>query len=212
MSAKSEMNKSSKSLFAENIDSMFEEKKKVVTKKWAIDSKPKTKVGFYNNYYIDNNYYNNYHKPVKISDQLAVFISKKRGIEMRPNDVEKEIIKYIRINNLICTHNSDCFNLDFQLINLFNLSSSQKIDRYMLKSMLKQHFTKLDEKIQVTKPDENIQFKIQDEDDASGTDTDDDADSDQAIVPEPPLVPIDNINLCFVGGVSTGKSTILNAI
>ena len=27
-----------------------------------------------------------------------------------------------------------------------------------------------------------------------------------------PVVPIDNINLCFVGGVSTGKSTILNAI
>ena len=27
-----------------------------------------------------------------------------------------------------------------------------------------------------------------------------------------PTVPIDNINLCFVGGVSTGKSTILNAI
>lgn len=26
------------------------------------------------------------------------------------------------------------------------------------------------------------------------------------------IVPIDNINLCFVGGVSTGKSTILNAI
>jgi len=27
-----------------------------------------------------------------------------------------------------------------------------------------------------------------------------------------PVVPVDNINLCFVGGVSTGKSTILNAI
>ena len=26
------------------------------------------------------------------------------------------------------------------------------------------------------------------------------------------ILPVDNINLCFVGGVSTGKSTILNAI
>jgi len=29
---------------------------------------------------------------------------------------------------------------------------------------------------------------------------------------KPSLLPVDNINLCFVGGVSTGKSTILNAI
>jgi len=32
-------------------------------------------------------------------------------------------------------------------------------------------------------------------------------------IPTKPVdIPIDNINLCFVGGVSTGKSTILNAI
>jgi GTP-binding protein EngB required for normal cell division len=36
--------------------------------------------------------------------------------------------------------------------------------------------------------------------------------SEYSIAPEQPTVPIDNINLCFVGGVSTGKSTILNAI
>jgi len=36
--------------------------------------------------------------------------------------------------------------------------------------------------------------------------------SEYLIAPEQPNVPIDNINLCFVGGVSTGKSTILNAI
>ena len=43
----------------------------------------------------------------------------------------------------------------------------------------------------------------------------DDSDNENlaySVVPEPPTVPIDNINLCFVGGVSTGKSTILNAI
>lgn len=33
-----------------------------------------------------------------------------------------------------------------------------------------------------------------------------------AIHPEMPNIPVDNINICFVGGVSTGKSTILNAI
>jgi GTP-binding protein EngB required for normal cell division len=44
------------------------------------------------------------------------------------------------------------------------------------------------------------------------TDDSDNENSDYSVVPEPPTVPIDNINLCFVGGVSTGKSTILNAI
>jgi GTP-binding protein EngB required for normal cell division len=44
-------------------------------------------------------------------------------------------------------------------------------------------------------------------------DTDSDNENlEYSIAPEPPTVPIDNINLCFVGGVSTGKSTILNAI
>jgi GTP-binding protein EngB required for normal cell division len=33
-----------------------------------------------------------------------------------------------------------------------------------------------------------------------------------AVHPELPNIPVDNINICFVGGVSTGKSTILNAI
>jgi GTP-binding protein EngB required for normal cell division len=42
--------------------------------------------------------------------------------------------------------------------------------------------------------------------------SDDEASFDYPIHPEKPVVPIDNINLCFVGGVSTGKSTILNAI
>lgn len=44
------------------------------------------------------------------------------------------------------------------------------------------------------------------------TDESEDENSEYSIVPEQPTVPIDNINLCFVGGVSTGKSTILNAI
>ena len=33
-----------------------------------------------------------------------------------------------------------------------------------------------------------------------------------AVQNKPSITPVDNINLCFVGGVSTGKSTILNAI
>jgi GTP-binding protein EngB required for normal cell division len=33
-----------------------------------------------------------------------------------------------------------------------------------------------------------------------------------AVHPEMTNIPVDNINICFVGGVSTGKSTILNAI
>jgi hypothetical protein len=44
------------------------------------------------------------------------------------------------------------------------------------------------------------------------TDDSDNENLAHSVVPEPPTVPIDNINLCFVGGVSTGKSTILNAI
>jgi predicted GTPase len=39
-----------------------------------------------------------------------------------------------------------------------------------------------------------------------------DSEEEYEIHPELPIVPVDNINICFVGGVSTGKSTILNAI
>lgn len=42
--------------------------------------------------------------------------------------------------------------------------------------------------------------------------SDDEISQNCPIHPEKPTIPIDNINLCFVGGVSTGKSTILNAI
>lgn len=177
--------------------SMFDDedkKTKVVAKK-----KPDTKsnAGFYINYYYDN-------KSVKISDHLAEFLGKKRGIEMLPNDVEKEIMNYIRVNKLICSHDFNYFRPNAQLIKLFNLKTDELIYKISLKTHIKKHFTK---------PDENIQFKIDtDSNTNNSSDTDDDGDSDQAIVPEPPLVPIDNINLCFVGGVSTGKSTILNAI
>lgn len=56
-----------------------------------------------------------------------------------------------------------------------------------------------------------IQLINQDNDD----DSDDDSDfgnDDKNNVLGYPNIPVDNINLCFVGGVSTGKSTILNAI
>ncbi len=42
--------------------------------------------------------------------------------------------------------------------------------------------------------------------------SDDETSFDYPIHPEKPTIPIDNINLCFVGGVSTGKSTVLNGI
>ena len=61
-----------------------------------------------------------------------------------------------------------------------------------------------------------IQLLKQANDDCdSDNDSDDDSDfgnDDKNNVLIYPNVPIDNINLCFVGGVSTGKSTILNAI
>jgi predicted GTPase len=52
-----------------------------------------------------------------------------------------------------------------------------------------------------------VVFDLPSDDEADSSD-----DESMSIRPEPPCVPIDNINLCFVGGVSTGKSTILNAI
>lgn len=60
---------------------------------------------------------------------------------------------------------------------------------------------KMSRKSQVTKK-ENIQLIIHDSDDEESF----------AVHPEMPTIPVDNINICFVGGVSTGKSTILNAI
>lgn len=64
------------------------------------------------------------------------------------------------------------------------------------------------------KPTKDINSAVIDVSDHSDSETEDQSDNINinATIPPSDIPPVDNINLCFVGGVSTGKSTILNAI
>jgi GTP-binding protein EngB required for normal cell division len=57
-----------------------------------------------------------------------------------------------------------------------------------------------------------IELNIEEKDTDTWVRTDPDTDKDKKEEEENSRIPADNVNLCFVGGVSTGKSTILNAI
>jgi GTP-binding protein EngB required for normal cell division len=148
----------------------------------------------------------------KISDELAEFLNKPKGTLMR----RQEIIT--QFNSYTSTYESKkpkiirgarTFDVPNEISKLF------KLDKYTQKSQVN-YFEHLN--LHITEICENgpdpINLKIEENtiiEDIYDTDSDNE-NSEYSIVPEPPTVPIDNINLCFVGGVSTGKSTILNAI
>lgn len=153
--------------------------------------------------YIDN-------KPVSVSAELAVLLEYKKGEETTRLEIIKRLYAYIGKNNLTITNTHFkkylCFRVDTKLSLLFNcpvgtiLSMNETVNQY-----LEKHLSNLDTAaIEETKED----IFAETNEDIS----DDEASFDYPIHPELPTIPIDNINLCFVGGVSTGKSTILNAI
>jgi GTP-binding protein EngB required for normal cell division len=158
----------------------------------------------------------------KISDELAEFLNKPKGtLLMTRLDVSREFYDYIKINNLKNRVERGTIIIDDKLAKLFKLKKTDNLNYNNYNTYLNLHTTEISENC----PDP-INLKIEEEDifgnymthlnnNVKTYDTDSDSEnenSEYSIVPEPPTVPIDNINLCFVGGVSTGKSTILNAI
>jgi GTP-binding protein EngB required for normal cell division len=145
----------------------------------------------------------------KISDALAEFVNKPKGTLMTRLDVSREFYKYIKINHLKNRVVKGTIIIDDKLAKLFNLKKSDDLNYQNYNRYLNLHITEMSSSF--SNP---INLKIEENtiiEDIYDSDSDNE-NSAYSVVPEPPTVPVDNINLCFVGGVSTGKSTILNAI
>jgi GTP-binding protein EngB required for normal cell division len=147
----------------------------------------------------------------KISDELAEFLNKPKGTIMTRQEIITQFNSYTSIYESKKTKiiRGRTLYVPDEIYKLF------KLDKYTQKIQVN-YFEHLN--LHITEIGENcpnpINLKIEENtiiEDIYDSDSENE-NSEYSIVPEPPTVPIDNINLCFVGGVSTGKSTILNAI
>jgi GTP-binding protein EngB required for normal cell division len=160
----------------------------------------------------------------KISDLLAEFLNKPNGTIMSRQEISRQFYCYIKNNKLWNNLNPGVIMVDNKLSKLFKINNLDNLNYENFNNFLLLHITEIGIKNQnvinqinlkreeewntLNTSDKKLNNNSLNED----TEDSDNENSEYSIVPEPPTVPIDNINLCFVGGVSTGKSTILNAI
>ena len=81
-------------------------------------------------------------KPTKITDELAVFLGKEKGIELSRTDVSKEIKKYIDLHKLQDPTNGRNILADAKLAKLLKLGKEDKLSYFNLQQFLKIHFIK----------------------------------------------------------------------
>jgi predicted GTPase len=177
--------------------------------------------------------------PIHISYELADFLGIQKGKQTTWVEIKGLILKYVVTNNLKMHSNnghdieSRIFRVDDKLAHIFKLENRDGVKMCNVSLYLSHHIignssttvnpNELTNQVKLTKKvikrkingPTNLEYFEEKKTDVFETDTDvseDEASFDSLIHPETPSIPIDNINLCFVGGVSTGKSTILNAI
>ena len=83
-------------------------------------------------------------KPSPISDELATFLGKEKGVEMARTDVTREINKYIRAHDLQDKENGRKINPDEPLRNLLKLTPESDIvlTYFNLQRYMGPHFPK----------------------------------------------------------------------
>lgn len=83
-------------------------------------------------------------KPSPISDELAKFLGKEKGVEMARTDVTREINKYIRAHNLQDKENGRKINPDEPLRNLLKLTTDSDVvlTYFNLQRYMGPHFPK----------------------------------------------------------------------
>jgi upstream activation factor subunit UAF30 len=81
-------------------------------------------------------------KPTKISDELALFLSKEPGAMMARTDVTKEMTNYIRENKLQDKENGRKIIPDDKLTKLLNIDSSVELTYFNLQKYMSPHFEK----------------------------------------------------------------------
>lgn len=81
-------------------------------------------------------------KPTKISNELALFLSKEPGAMMARTDVTKEMTNYIRENKLQDKENGRKIIPDDKLTKLLNIDSSVELTYFNLQKYMSPHFEK----------------------------------------------------------------------
>jgi hypothetical protein len=79
-------------------------------------------------------------RPILISDELAEFLGKTAGTEMKRTDVSKMINSYIYSNGLQDSQNSRIINPDEKLRKLLGLTNEDELTYFNLQKYLKPHF------------------------------------------------------------------------
>lgn len=81
-------------------------------------------------------------KPTRISDELAAFLGKPSGTEMSRIDAAKEVINYIKTNNLKDKTNGRIIHPDQTLSRLLKTTDKDQLHFFNLQSFMKPHFFK----------------------------------------------------------------------
>jgi len=81
-------------------------------------------------------------KPTLISDELAAFLGKEKGVELARTAVSKEINAYIRAANLQDPANGRKINADAKLAKLLKLNKTDELTYFNLQKYMKHHFIK----------------------------------------------------------------------
>jgi len=89
-------------------------------------------------------------KPTRISDELASFLGKEKGVEMARTAVTRDINTYIRANNLQDKENGRKINPDAKLASLLKLEKSDVLTYFNLQRYMSQHFAKSVKAVEAT--------------------------------------------------------------
>lgn len=81
-------------------------------------------------------------KPTKISEELAAFLGKEKGVEMARTEVSKEINGYIRAKSLQDKENGRKIHPDAALKKLLNIGKDDELTYFNLQRYMKHHFIK----------------------------------------------------------------------
>ena len=81
-------------------------------------------------------------KPTRISDELASFLGKDKGVEMARTSVTKEINEYIRAHDLQDKQNGRKIIPDAKLASLLKIGKEQELTYFNLQKYMSQHFAK----------------------------------------------------------------------
>jgi chromatin remodeling complex protein RSC6 len=115
---------------------------KAIEKVWAKRIKSATKTSGKKKKKSGNRAPSGFVKPTKISDELALFLSKPTGTEMARTEVTREINQYIRANQLQDTTNGRKINADQKLSTLLHLPPDDELTYFNLQKYMSIHFPK----------------------------------------------------------------------